>query len=780
MSTFNGKVEEFPDIRIDYFRLSDSQARAPLAYFLSHVHSDHLNGLESCKSPFIYCSPATRDILLRLEKYPHRMNFAKGILETRRQTYRHLKTLLKAIPLETPTVIDLAPGHKIRVTLFDANHCVGAVMFLIEGDGKAVVYTGDIRSELWWVNSLARHPLLLPYVCRSETKPTKILDSLYIDTTFVVTGREDPYKQFPSKAEGIHELLSKVAQYPTDTHFYFDSWTFGYEDVWQALSNCLGAQVHVDDYRYGIYRALANGSEPKAPETVKLMGFHCGNHFQEGCLTSGQCRIHSCEKGTGCEIWNKDFVRITPIISRHNGMEMAELGAGGGQGDLNQQHDLEVSDTGLVGQLMALCAAKLQGQPQLLSSVLQMLTDTINERTQYIGLDDSNITTNSDKMVGDEDVSTDLDELPLEKLVPALARLVTKAKQKKVQAVDHSKTRLSIESAKRPDGLPKRITFPYSRHSSYEELCFLVEAFKPRNIHPCTVDETNWAPSSSMNFLFGHIYDLPPSFRHDQLMLSRRGFSSASSTKQVRPASSGSETSRYGTPSGASPDEKASPEPGPVWEGQQPSGATRFGKLVQETGVSDNRKRKRPSRYQHGDYWPPRAPPDIDHYAPPSSESFRVEKIPASTAPTLRNNEVVGTKVWPDLSQIEITARSPVQDRWLRRIAEATTPQISDEPRRPVRRDRQSRELPEYGRLTPPTTLNNGRGVAPVESLDRVPADLKKSSQKRHFTGASESTPRKMALRHEAYDAVLGRGEYTWSDIGLASVNGHQLKEEEL
>lgn len=26
-----------------------------------------------------------------------------------------------------------------------ANHCPGSVMFLIEGDGKAVLYTGDIR-----------------------------------------------------------------------------------------------------------------------------------------------------------------------------------------------------------------------------------------------------------------------------------------------------------------------------------------------------------------------------------------------------------------------------------------------------------------------------------------------------------------------------------------------------------------------------------------------------------------------------------------------------------
>ena len=52
---------EFPQIRIDYFRVISGQ-KPPLACFLSHVHSDHLLGLESLKSPFIYCSPATREV----------------------------------------------------------------------------------------------------------------------------------------------------------------------------------------------------------------------------------------------------------------------------------------------------------------------------------------------------------------------------------------------------------------------------------------------------------------------------------------------------------------------------------------------------------------------------------------------------------------------------------------------------------------------------------------------------------------------------------------------
>src|SRR5436305_13989400 len=115
MSTFDGIVDEFPHIRIDFFRTHSSQP-PPLACFLSHIHSDHLQGLESLKSPFVYCSPATRRLLLRMEKYPHRMNFAKGILDVCKQTYRHLQLILKAILLHTPTEMNVGVRLWLRDT----------------------------------------------------------------------------------------------------------------------------------------------------------------------------------------------------------------------------------------------------------------------------------------------------------------------------------------------------------------------------------------------------------------------------------------------------------------------------------------------------------------------------------------------------------------------------------------------------------------------------------------------------------------------------------------
>jgi hypothetical protein len=83
---------------------------------------------------------------------------------------------------------------------------------------------------------LIRQPILIPY-----TLGRKRLDKLYLDTTFAQ--KSNPFREFPSKAEGLAELLRKVEAYPDDTVFYFRAWTFGYEDVWLALSAALRTKV---------------------------------------------------------------------------------------------------------------------------------------------------------------------------------------------------------------------------------------------------------------------------------------------------------------------------------------------------------------------------------------------------------------------------------------------------------------------------------------------------------------------------------------------------------
>lgn len=41
--------------------------------------------------------------------------------------------------------------------------------------------------------------------------------------------------------------------------------------------------------------------------------------------------------------------------------------------------------------------------------------------------------------------------------------------------------------------LPNKIKFPYSRHSSYRELCHLLQILRPKDVWPCTVDPVRWA-----------------------------------------------------------------------------------------------------------------------------------------------------------------------------------------------------------------------------------------------------------------------------------------------
>jgi DNA cross-link repair 1C protein len=431
-------------------------------------------------------------ILLRLEKYPARLDFAKGTLETRRQTYRHLKLLLKPIPLETPTVIELSPSEEIKVTLFDANHCIGAVMFLIEGGGNAILYTGDIRAESWWVSSLTRNPTLIPFACG-----LKKLDNIYLDTTFAT--KAQPYREFPSKSAGIGELLEKMQQYPKDTIFYFISWTFGYEEVWMALSSFLESRIHLDDYKYNLYNSI---QPAHSNESAQLGGYMAGNHFQRGCITKDEnVRIHTCERGFQCSsVFKKDrVVTIIPVITRdHQGNEIRELGAGGGKGDLNQAQALEMQDEIVLQNLIALCSSNVEDAGTL-ERIKMLITSSHLSRNAHVQLESF--------IDPDETQETDETDTSLNRVVDQLSKMVQEPKDTP-EASNQEPT----------DDLPRTITFPYSRHSSYSELCQLVAAFRPRSVYPCTVDETRWTIAVGMDNLFAEYCARGAMFDHDEEM----------------------------------------------------------------------------------------------------------------------------------------------------------------------------------------------------------------------------------------------------------------------
>jgi hypothetical protein len=85
-------------------------------------------------------------------------------------------------------------------------------------------------------------------------------------------------------------------------------------------------------------------------------------------------------------------------------------------------------------------------------------------------------------VLNDAKVDYEEEELSLKELTKILTRSVAQ------QNATETATAIQEEDVH----LPRVITFPYSRHSSYAELRDLVTIFKPVDVYPCTVNKTGW------------------------------------------------------------------------------------------------------------------------------------------------------------------------------------------------------------------------------------------------------------------------------------------------
>lgn len=174
----NGKVIPHTPLAVDFWHVR--KCLGVRLFFLSHMHSDHTVGLTSTWSNRpIYCSPTTAT-LLRLK------------LQVKEQWIHPLE-------LGEPHLLPLDDINKERltVTLIDANHCPGAVMFLFEGYFGSILYTGDFR----YTPSMLREPCL-----RTNTT----IDVLYLDNTNC-----DPNRTLPSRQRATQQIKEIIRSHPS-------------------------------------------------------------------------------------------------------------------------------------------------------------------------------------------------------------------------------------------------------------------------------------------------------------------------------------------------------------------------------------------------------------------------------------------------------------------------------------------------------------------------------------------------------------------------------------
>ncbi|CAE6446404.1 unnamed protein product [Rhizoctonia solani] len=231
------------------------------------------------------------------ESVDNRINFDNGAISQRKRTFaalqrggRNHRDLLLTLPLNTPTKLDIGPNETAIVTLLDANHCPGSVMFLIEGKRGAILHTGDIRAEPAMVSRLARNAHIAPYIF-TDGQQKKQLEAVYLDTaSFIGT------QIVPSKASAVEGLLDMIGMYPEDTLFYLNIWTWGYEDILIGIADRFNAKIHVDRHKYLVLCSVENyHSSPSFSKSARQDVFKniltCDEH---------ETRFHACERYNQC------------------------------------------------------------------------------------------------------------------------------------------------------------------------------------------------------------------------------------------------------------------------------------------------------------------------------------------------------------------------------------------------------------------------------------------------------------------------------------------------
>lgn len=267
MSSFGGRIQEYPNISVDRF---DGLNLQSTAFFLSHLHVDHMVGLTSS-------------------------NFHNVLrLDSRKKLYAHALTceLLAAkpelkhlVPFCVPLSINVTSSigvpnraakkddYSVLITAIGSGHCVGSVMFLFESDRGNVLYTGDFRLQVGASEKIQSF--------KSISGLPKQIDNLYLDTTFCHNGIEE----FPSRQESANVLQKIVEEWinKSSSHVVILQYncSLGCEFIYKRLSEHFSTKIHFSPDKHKINSAIPEMSVFSTDDPQST-------------------QIHACERNSAC------------------------------------------------------------------------------------------------------------------------------------------------------------------------------------------------------------------------------------------------------------------------------------------------------------------------------------------------------------------------------------------------------------------------------------------------------------------------------------------------
>ncbi|KAI0234710.1 5' exonuclease Apollo [Lamellibrachia satsuma] len=212
----NGHLIPNTPIAVDFWKIRETK---PRIFFLTHMHADHTVGLTSTWRYPIYCSPVSKRLLL------HKFSIDARFIHALEENESHI------VPL------DERGQETMTVTVINANHCPGAVMYLFDGDFGRILYTGDFRYEPY----MSIHTVLAGVTN---------VDVLYLDNTYNCNACN-----FPTRSVAKTMVCDIIRSHPHDD-VVIGVRNLGKEDLLEYIAEKLQTWIAVTPAYYNTLSVL--------------------------------------------------------------------------------------------------------------------------------------------------------------------------------------------------------------------------------------------------------------------------------------------------------------------------------------------------------------------------------------------------------------------------------------------------------------------------------------------------------------------------------------------